>query len=71
MKTKYKVIIYILAALAIGFVAVVNVRNESDRNFVCYNEQENRTQIEKDTTILERIDTLPCIIDSSELHPNK
>ena len=67
MKTKYKVIIYILAALAAGFVAFVNIENESDRNFVCYNEQENRTQIEKDTIILERIDTLPCIIDSIKL----
>lgn len=70
MKTKYKVIIYILAALAAGFVAFVafvNLRNESDRNFVCYNEQENRTQIEKDTIILEIIDTLPCIIDSIKL----
>lgn len=67
MKTKYKVIIYILAALAAGFVAFVNLRNESDRIFVCYNEQENRTQIERDTIILERIDTLPCIIDSIKL----
>jgi hypothetical protein len=67
MKTKYKVIIYILAALAAGFVAFVNLRNESDCNFVCYNEQENRTQIEKDTIILEKIDTLPCIIDSIKL----
>lgn len=67
MKTKYKVIIYILAALAAGFVAFVNLRSESDRNFVCYNEQENRTQIEKDIIILERIDTLPCIIDSIKL----
>ena len=67
MKTKYKVIIYILAALAAGFVAFVNLRNESDCNFVCYNEQENRPQIEKDTIILERIDTLPCIIDSIKL----
>jgi len=67
MKTKYKVIIYILAALAAGFVAFVNLRNESDRSFVCYNEQENRTQIEKDTIILERIDTLPCITDSIKL----
>ena len=67
MKTKYKLIIYILAALAAGFVAFVNLRNESDSNFVCYNEQENRTQIERDTIILERIDTLPCIIDSIKL----
>lgn len=67
MKTKYKVIIYILAALAAGFVAFVNLRNESDCNFVCYNEQENRPQIERDTIILERIDTLPCIIDSIKL----
>lgn len=67
MKTKYKVIIYILAALAAGFVAFVNLRNESDSNFVCYDEQENRTQIERDTIILERIDTLPCIIDSIKL----
>lgn len=67
MKTKYKVIIYILAALAAGFVAFVNLRNESDSNFVCYNEQENRTQIERDTIILERIDSLPCIIDSIKL----
>lgn len=67
MKTKYKVIICILAALAVGFVAFVNLRNESDRNFVCYNKQENRTQIEKDSIILERIDTLPCIIDSIKL----
>jgi hypothetical protein len=67
MKTKYKVIIYILAALAAGFVAFVNLKNESDRNFVCHNEQENRTQTEKDTIILERIDTLPCIIDSIKL----
>ena len=67
MKTKYKVIIYILVALAAGFVAFVNLRNESDCNFVCYNEQENRPQIERDTIILERIDTLPCIIDSIKL----
>lgn len=67
MKTKYKVIIYILAALAAGFVAFVNLINESDRNFVCYNEQENRPQIERDTIILEKIDTLPCIIDSIKL----
>ena len=67
MKTKYKIIIYILAALAAGFVAFVNLRNESDRNFVCNNEQENRTQIEKDTIILERIDALPFIIDSIKL----
>ncbi len=67
MKTKYKVIIYILAALAAGFIAFVNLRNESDSNFMCYNEQENRTQIEKDTIILEKIDTLPCIIDSIKL----
>ena len=67
MKTNYKVIIYILAALAAGFVAFVNLRIESDSNFVCYSEQENRTQIERDTIILERIDTLPCIIDSIKL----
>jgi hypothetical protein len=68
MKTKYKVIIYILAALAAGFVAFVNLRNESDRNFVCYNEQqEERFEIVRDTIIVDNIDTLPCIIDSIKL----
>jgi hypothetical protein len=68
MKTKYKVIIYILAALAAGFVAFVNLRNESDRNFVCYNEQqEERFEIVRDTIIVDNIDSLPCIIDSIKL----
>lgn len=68
MKTKYKIIIYILAALAVGFVAFVNLRNESDRNFVCYNEQqEERFEIVRDTIIVDNIDSLPCIIDSIKL----
>lgn len=68
MKTKYKVIIYILAALAAGFVAFVNLRNESDRNFVCYNEQqEEKFEIVRDTIIVDNIDSLPCIIDSLKL----
>ena len=68
MKTKYKVIIYILAALAAGFVAFVNLKNESDRNFVCYNEQqEERFEIVRDTIIVDNIDSLPCIIDSIKL----
>lgn len=68
MKTKYKVIIYILAALAAGFIAFVNLRNESDSNFVCYNEQqEERFEIVRDTIIVDNIDSLPCIIDSIKL----
>lgn len=68
MKTKYKVIIYILAALAAGFIAFVNLRNESDRSFVCYNEQqEERFEIVRDTIIVDNIDSLPCIIDSIKL----
>ena len=68
MKTKYKVIIYILAALAAGFIAFVNLRNESDRNFVCYNEQqEEKFEIVRDTIIVDNIDSLPCIIDSLKL----
>lgn len=68
MKTKYKVIIYILAALAAEFIAFVNLRNESDRSFVCYNEQqEERFEIVRDTIIVDNIDSLPCIIDSIKL----
>ena len=68
MKTKYKVIIYILAAFAAGFVAFVNLRNESDCNFVCYNEQqEEKFEIVRDTIIIDNIDSLPCIIDSIKL----
>lgn len=68
MKTKYKVIIYILAALAAGFVAFVNLNNESNREVVFNSEQqEERFEIVRDTIIVDNIDSLPCIIDSIKL----